>query len=173
MHVSVLGELIRTIVALGVVIVSVGLLARLARRRAVGLARSASATGGLLVVQRQVLAKGVQLLVVQVGTRRLLIGATAQQVSLLGEVDDQEAYALGSAQAGEGLQMDLRAVDLKGLLASRSPGMDRQGVSGLRSALVTDGIGGPRMASYRGQSPARAWMSERLEELRQLTVRHD
>jgi len=172
MHVSVLGELVRTVVALGVVIVSVGLLARLARRRAGSLARSASAAGGLLVVQRQVLAKGVQLLVVQLGTKKLLIGATAQQVSLLGEVDEQEVSAVTSAQPAQGLQTDLRAVDLRGLLASCIPDMGGQGAGGLSGALVTHGAGGQRMASYRGQGPARAWMSERLEELRQLTVRH-
>ncbi len=102
MSVSLGGELVRTVIALAVVAGSIWLLGKLARRRGMSLAKGAVG-GATVVMQRHNLAKGVQLLVVQFGTRRLLIGVTPQNVSLLGEIG--EDGRAGGTRDGAGVSV--------------------------------------------------------------------
>jgi flagellar biogenesis protein FliO len=149
------GELVRMVAGLGVVAACLWALGRLARRRG-GFPVGGPRSGPLQVISRQPLAKGVSLVAVRVGGpdhpgRVLLLGVGSTGVSKIAEMD---ADALSIP--GDGSQVILPAY-------GRSP---------LRGLVAGTLQGGQRTASFlRGERPGVAWTSNRLDRLRELTVR--
>ncbi|MHB1891069.1 MAG: FliO/MopB family protein [Acidimicrobiales bacterium] len=155
MQVSVLGELVRMVLGLGLVAACIWALGRLARRRSArggrfGMARSAP----IQVVARQPLAKGVALVAVRIGEQVLVLGVGSSRVTKIAEV---EAEAL-VAQAGTGGAEPVMA-SLPGGRAWRAV------VAGYRP--------GSQWTAFpaRDGGPVTAWTSSRLERLRELTIR--
>ncbi|HUZ41999.1 MAG TPA: flagellar biosynthetic protein FliO [Acidimicrobiales bacterium] len=81
---------VRMILALGLVVGVLVVLARFARRFQDGGRSDAKSMSRIDVVSRRSLGKHGSLLVVQVGSRILLVGHSAQQMTLLGELDRDE-----------------------------------------------------------------------------------
>jgi flagellar biogenesis protein FliO len=141
------GLLVQMVVALGVVLGLLWLLARLARSgrlggrpgarvgpaalagpwRAPRLGRAGLGRGAIRVEDRQLLGRGVALVVVSVASSRLLVSVTPQRVELLAELDGGGPRAARGGDAGPGLgapgssggeeeEEAERSVDLRSLL---------------------------------------------------------
>lgn len=91
---SSLVVLLHAAIALGVVLALVWGGAHLLRRRSAG-----GAVGGVVVVSRVALGKGVALAVVRHGRRELLVGVSPGGVSLLGEVSGDTGAGVGDEVA--------------------------------------------------------------------------
>lgn len=95
MHATLLDVLVKMLVALGIVLGGMRLLAMYAKRRGIpGLAGMTSARSagraarqGMHVLARQPLGKGMAVVAVQVGVTVMLLGVTPTSINPLGEVD--------------------------------------------------------------------------------------
>ncbi len=138
--------LVRVVASVVVVIALVALTARLARRAGV---RGPGA--GLRVLERAGLSKEASVAVVEVGGKALVLGVTAQQVSVLSELDAAELARTVAAQA----------------VAART--VPAQQAAPRRVVAPQDGRPAARQASGSVLSP-RTW-SQGVEALRDLTTR--
>ncbi len=111
--------------------------------------------GQITVLSRQVLAKGISLAIVRVGTRDLLVGVTPSGVNLISEL------SAGSAVADPESEFDLdpQAASVEG------------GAEGTIRPVLTGQLGDQwTVARMGGASPLQAWMAK-LDGLREMTVR--
>ena len=96
--VSVAGLLLRLAVSLGVVIVLMAVLARLARGRlGRGVGRATGAPYQLQVLSRQQIGKNASVLLVRAGDKGLLLGVTEHSVSLIQETEIPPAEEAAAA----------------------------------------------------------------------------
>jgi len=157
------------IVALGVVLGSIWLLARVLRFKARGGAFALRRLSKLTVVERRNLAKGASVALVRVGDKLVLLGITSHSVSMLSEME--------SIEAEDGVDPEEVASPLLSL-GGRSGewgALGREltlGHLGRWQQGREDSTGGQwRAVQSEGVVPLKAWMSTKLEQLRELTVR--
>jgi len=156
---SSLAVLLHAAIALGVVLALVWGGAHLLRRRSGG-----RAVGGVVVVSRVALGKGVALAVVRHGRRELLVGVSPGGVSLLGEI---------SGDADVGVEDDATPVSspapARGLLPLPG-GLGPLGGDGRRAGL-SFATGRQGVASGVSGRPSPAPWTALLATLRERTVR--
>jgi flagellar protein FliO/FliZ len=111
--VSVTGLLLRLAVSLGVVIVLMAVLARVARGRlGRGVGRATGAPYQLQVLSRQQIGKNASVLLVRAGDKGLLLGVTEHSVSLIQETEIPPAEEAAPAPARVGTTALQRAREL-------------------------------------------------------------
>ncbi len=103
--VSASSLLVQMVVGLVVIIVLIKLATRFVQGRGVRGVVRRPRTDGVAVIGRQSLGKGVQVAMVAAGKQTYLLGVTQRQVTLLGQLDPDEADSDNLDAVGGGLQL--------------------------------------------------------------------
>ena len=98
-----IGTLLGMLLAVAVVLVLAYGCTRLLAGRGGLLSRGVSLSGNLRVLERLALGREQSVAVVQVGDRRLLLGVTPAQITLLRELDEEEAAKWDEPRPPEGI----------------------------------------------------------------------
>ncbi|GLY27001.1 flagellar biosynthetic protein FliO [Kineosporia sp. NBRC 101731] len=122
----------RVVGGLIVVLVSIGLVARIARR-----AHGENGGSGLKIVERIGLSREANLAVIEISDRKLLLGVTAQGVTMLADIDGgQEGNERQHEQLAEAV-----AAHSAGSRRSRSGARTSSGVTGFIGASLREQLG--------------------------------
>jgi flagellar protein FliO/FliZ len=112
-----IGQLLRVVISLGVVIAIMAIAARVLRRRGVGLGGSRGrrpvGSGAIELIARRGLTKSTSIAVVRIGERHLVVGVTEASVQVLTEGDPE---TLGLVEAAP---KELEAIGTTPLWGSR------------------------------------------------------
>ncbi|MFN8074656.1 MAG: flagellar biosynthetic protein FliO [Kineosporiaceae bacterium] len=151
------------LVVLGVVVIA----ARLARR-----AQARGGLRGLRVLHRTPLSREASVAVVAVGSRGLLIGVTAQQVSLLAELAPGELAELDAPDSPRAVRAPgSTPVDAPSPSMSAAFASPESASASVSSSVTLPGAGAPPAPRGSGSVLSPATWAQAVEALRDVTAR--
>jgi len=160
------------VVALGVVLGTIWLLARVARSRSKGGPFSLRRSSKLTVLERRTLAKGASVALVSVGDKLMLLGITNHSVRLLSELERLEGEDGSESERVVPSLLSMSGRPNGWSAFGREPTLNALGLWRQVKEEDAETVAGQwRAGQMEGVVPLKAWMSTKLEQLRELTVR--